>query len=377
MELDYFGLEQCKRMEIPVEHLDYQYIEECKNVNEMKNILLVLKSGKEGKYPKLEDKVEQVLLQLLPEKERIRVLHIKNGPSRKDVAEATLPLKDWTAEMRQKEKMLTKLETVSLPPVRGQVKCERLESKEKVNKSKETIGAYDFRSWEKYDVEKELDRLEKEEQDNQKMAKVSEEEREFRIKQRRKELSSLSSKVDLHKMSITARQVYAMQEKQKGNDCFRANETEEAVLYYTRSIAFYDQDAILYSNRALAQLRLKQFSLAEQDCTRAIELDHTFLKAWIRRGITRHRRGKYKEAIEDFEKVLELDNKNTVVEKLLHKTRQKYKEVEGEQFKKLNIVDSQDEEYPEHEEKDVPRIEIISETQHGSDFQSIPISSED
>ena len=36
---------------IDVEKLDYSYVEQCNDVSELKDILAVLKSGKEGRYP--------------------------------------------------------------------------------------------------------------------------------------------------------------------------------------------------------------------------------------------------------------------------------------------------------------------------------------
>ena len=39
--------------DIPVEHLDYEYLKTCTNASEVESILLLLRSGKEGIYPDL------------------------------------------------------------------------------------------------------------------------------------------------------------------------------------------------------------------------------------------------------------------------------------------------------------------------------------
>jgi hypothetical protein len=46
--------------------------------------------------------------------------------------------------------------------------------------------------------------------------------------------------------------------------------------------------------------------------------------------MTRHRRGKYKLAIEDFEKALALDDTNIELGKLLKKSKEKFAEAEGD-----------------------------------------------
>lgn len=48
-----------------------------------------------------------------------------------------------------------------------------------------------------------------------------------------------------------------------------------------------------------------RFEQAEADCTMAIEQDPTYNKAWLRRGMTKFRRGKYLSAIKDFEHALQ------------------------------------------------------------------------
>lgn len=53
--------------DIPIEHLDYKYIETCNDVNKLQKILQVLKSGEEGRYPELEDFAEKRLASQKPD----------------------------------------------------------------------------------------------------------------------------------------------------------------------------------------------------------------------------------------------------------------------------------------------------------------------
>ena len=54
--------------DVPVDHLDYKYVRECTDVDQLKDIIRVLQSGKEGLYPDLERCARERLLELMPER---------------------------------------------------------------------------------------------------------------------------------------------------------------------------------------------------------------------------------------------------------------------------------------------------------------------
>lgn len=347
-EIDYFSLHSRKKRDVSVEMLDYAHVDRCEDVDELKGILALLRSGKEGRYPDLERATENRILALLPERERLKIERMRAEPSASEISTVKEDLESWTAEIDAKSRALQQKKPSKQPfihPVRGQaapqsttkfvetigmkeVSTTRATDDNQQEKSK-PIPAYDFRSWEKYDVDQALAEIDQEEQKTRDAAEQQRLAHKQRADERKKELASLPDWLDIDEISPEVREIYALQEKQKGNECFKANETEEAILHYTRSIAFVDTDAILYSNRALAHLRHKSFALAEQDCTRAIMLDATYIKAWSRRGMVRFRRGKYAEAVEDFKEALRLDPGSNEIDKLLKKTQAKWEEVDG------------------------------------------------
>ena len=68
--------------EIPVEYLDFDYIENrASDWEEMKAIVAILESGKEGMYPALLEAAEKKLLELMPAKEKRLYLVLKSNPS--------------------------------------------------------------------------------------------------------------------------------------------------------------------------------------------------------------------------------------------------------------------------------------------------------
>lgn len=83
---------------------------------------------------------------------------------------------------------------------------------------------------------------------------------------------------------------------------------------YSRSLALDSESlesAVVFSNRAMANLRLAsndstnrsnevsfdkdKLEAADDDCSRAIAIDPSYVKAWSRRGMTRYKRGLYAE----------------------------------------------------------------------------------
>ncbi|XP_073391108.1 uncharacterized protein [Physcomitrium patens] len=88
-----------------------------------------------------------------------------------------------------------------------------------------------------------------------------------------------------------------------GNELFLEKKYNEAIESYTNSLT-YQKSAATYSNRSMAQIKLKQFKKAEEDASHAISLDCKFYKAFYRRGMARHALCNTQGAKMDFEEVL-------------------------------------------------------------------------
>lgn len=71
------------------------------------------------------------------------------------------------------------------------------------------------------------------------------------------------------------------------------------------------------------QLRFKE---AETDCTTALQLDPEYVKAYHRRGLALKELNQLNEAQENFKKALDLEPKNTFVQKDLLKLEKKINE---------------------------------------------------
>ncbi|KAM0684407.1 Hsp90 cochaperone [Mitosporidium daphniae] len=73
-------------------------------------------------------------------------------------------------------------------------------------------------------------------------------------------------------------------EREKGNELFKKGEFVEALNRYTEAIARNDKDPRGYSNRAACYTKLAAFHEAIRDCDRCIELDPSFIKAYLRKA---------------------------------------------------------------------------------------------
>ena len=103
------------------------------------------------------------------------------------------------------------------------------------------------------------------------------------------------------------------QQKDLGNDCFKQQKYDEAIAYYTKAIKYDDEDKdvhILYSNRAMAHLKLENWQSAEDDASKCIHHNRTFTKGFFRRALARKNSGKLTDALTDLNTVLVLEPTN-------------------------------------------------------------------
>lgn len=151
-------------------------------------------------------------------------------------------LNDWTGEVKEKDRALVKkdatVESVSNgtavnappPPVRGRVDAHHV-------KSEEVVSA------------------------NRQSAKKKNKRRQSSLKDSEAENETSCSSKDM------------------GNACFNKGDYVTAISHYTRCIEHEEGARAAYANRAMCGIKLGRWTEAEADCTEAIRLEPTFLKA--------------------------------------------------------------------------------------------------
>lgn len=99
-------------------------------------------------------------------------------------------------------------------------------------------------------------------------------------------------------------------ERKAGNEKLARGDIDGAIEHYTAAIAAEPSSPLVYSNRALAYLKLEMYEMAEMDCNRCLKLDPRSVKALLRRGCARSMLHRLSEALDDFNEVLQLEPKN-------------------------------------------------------------------
>ncbi|XP_032714478.1 sperm-associated antigen 1 [Lontra canadensis] len=320
-----WGFGTTKTFKIPVEHLDFKYIEKCSDVKHLEKILYVLRSGEEGYYPELTEFCENRLKGLAPESRALR----KDKPAAtaasftaEEWEKIDGDIKSWVSEIKKDENKMHFHETETspamedhLPPVRGSNSCVHV-SKEKYSNSRRPKKKIprDYAEWDKFDVEKEC-------------SKIDEDYKEKTIVNNKSHLSKIETRIDTAGLTEKEKTFLATHEKEKGNEAFNSGDYEEAVMYYTRSISVLPT-VVAYNNRAQAELKLQNWNSAFRDCEKVLELEPGNLKALLRRATTYKHQNKLQEAIEDLNKVLNVEPDNELAKKSLSEVERDLKNSE-------------------------------------------------
>ncbi|XP_022358086.1 sperm-associated antigen 1 [Enhydra lutris kenyoni] len=320
-----WGFGTTKTFKIPVEHLDFKYIEKCSDVKHLEKILYVLRSGEEGYYPELTEFCENRLKGLAPESRALR----KDKPAAtaasftaEEWEKIDGDIKSWVSEIKKDENKMHFHETETspamedhLPPVRGSNSRVHV-SKEKYSNSRRPKKKIprDYAEWDKFDVEKEC-------------SKIDEDYKEKTIVNNKSHLSKIETRIDTAGLTEKEKTFLATHEKEKGNEAFNSGDYEEAVMYYTRSISVLPTVAA-YNNRAQAELKLQNWNSAFRNCEKVLELEPGNLKALLRRATTYKHQNKLQEAIEDLNKVLNVEPDNELAKKSLSEVERDLKNSE-------------------------------------------------
>ncbi|KAG6794863.1 RNA polymerase II-associated protein 3 [Apis mellifera caucasica] len=230
---------------------------------------------------------------------------VKNNAE--DLQKEFLDMKNWEEQMKRKDDELRKERNcqITLPPIRTKCKNKIKKISKKINeidsKSKK-IKSYDYSAWDKFDVDKACKEIDEEE--------YNEDE---------------SEDESISKEQLEKAHQEAMKYKNEGNICVQQKKWSKAIGCYSNAIKIFPHDAIFYANRALCQLKLDNFYSAESDCSAAIQLDETYIKAYHRRAIARMNLKQYKEAKLDLDKILKLEPFNKEAKLLFNQIENKIK----------------------------------------------------
>lgn len=95
--------------------------------------------------------------------------------------------------------------------------------------------------------------------------------------------------------------------KAKGGELFKQGDFPGAIKEFGEGLRRDPTNVTIYSNRALAYIKLMEPAQAIRDAEKTLELDPTFVKGWARKGTCHQMMKEYHKAIEAFDKGLSLD----------------------------------------------------------------------
>ncbi|KAK3721197.1 hypothetical protein RRG08_044207 [Elysia crispata] len=140
---------------------------------------------------------------------------------------------------------------------------------------------------------------------------------------------------DHHKAKDIYRRAKALAaKKEEGNTAFREGKFQDAYTLYTEALSIdtnnKSTNSKLFCNRATVCSKLGKLEEAIQDCSRALELDDTYMKAYMRRAKCYTDTELYEEAVRDYEQIYKMsktrENKNLLQNAKLELKKSKRKD---------------------------------------------------
>jgi small glutamine-rich tetratricopeptide repeat-containing protein alpha len=114
----------------------------------------------------------------------------------------------------------------------------------------------------------------------------------------------------------------AEQLKGEGNKAMSAKDYGAAIDAYTKAIEIHPTNPVYFSNRSAAYAQVQQHDNAIEDAREASRVDPKFGKAYSRLGHALFSSGRYEEAVEAYEKGVEVDPSNALMKSGLETARQ-------------------------------------------------------
>lgn len=114
--------------------------------------------------------------------------------------------------------------------------------------------------------------------------------------------------------------------KDEGNKLFGSGQYEDALSKYEHALYLTSEMqsaveicSICHANRAACYWKLEKYEDTIKECTKALELNSTYMKALLRRGEAHEKLEHFEEAIVDMKKILELDPLNSQAQRSVHR----------------------------------------------------------
>ncbi|XP_047145860.1 sperm-associated antigen 1 isoform X2 [Hydra vulgaris] len=316
---------------IPIEHLDYKYIETCQDSNKLRRILEILRSGEEGSYPALEEFTEKKLAKQKPKSSMFESINLEKHFNELSEEEKLNVLKEIN-EIKILNPDLVQDTKYDLPPIRSNKKIDgKSNNQSSLAESmyKKRVAPRSYDEW--ASLEKDID--------NQNNICNEKSSSKVKICSNNLDASKILENEDIRSLknkSLELQILTAQNEKLKGNEAFRSGDFKEALVYYNRSLEMQNQTAV-YNNRAITYIKLERYQDALADCNLVLKEEPTNLKAYLRRGISNEALHRFHEARDDYQRVLDGEPRNKRALELLSNITKKVENQVERKGKRLKV----------------------------------------
>ncbi|KAL0963309.1 hypothetical protein UPYG_G00304440 [Umbra pygmaea] len=205
---------------VPVEHLDYSYIEKCADVKYLEKILRVLRSGQVGMYSHLTEFCEHRLENLCPKSHALRKDNLPATAAcftRDEWSQIIDDLQKWEEDTKMSENehkqqtLVHDLRSDNIPPVRGSNCAIPLSQVASITGMKRRLLPRDYREWDKFDVETECEKIDGHEKTKDPPAIIN------------TGRPQIKRNMDTTALTQQEKIIVANREKDKGNEAFKAS----------------------------------------------------------------------------------------------------------------------------------------------------------
>lgn len=234
-----------QKYDIPISHLDFEYIKISENVKEIEKIVMILRSGEEGYFPDLTNFAVNRLKFVHPNSKVLRSEEralTKGSMNDKDWDFINDDMKNWSFEIKEKDlKIRDLIKSVrDLPPIRN---CPSFEKTIQM-KSPSRINSFDYKKWDNYDPDVEVMKMDLDKERNKEYVEATQKQNLA------KSLMIVETNVSVE-LSFLEMEELAKRHKEKGNEYFKSNDFLESIQEYTTSLSLLET-ASVFNNRAIA-----------------------------------------------------------------------------------------------------------------------------
>lgn len=233
-----------QKYEIPVEFLDFDFIKTCSDVKMLEKIVKILQSDEEGFYPDLTKCAEEKLKELKPDSKVLRIEEVVILDEEKS-NQINDDMKLWIDDMKKQDQILKNVKPLAKPeqPIRKlKNSIDQVPSETKpVDRTKST----DYAKWDKFDAEAAELKVDLDEERQREIVEVKN-----KKNVEKKKLIEEVGDDEVDCLSEFEKDRLSLKYKEKGNECFKAKDYDEAIKEYTQSLRV-KKTAAAFNNRAL------------------------------------------------------------------------------------------------------------------------------